>query len=575
MGFRVITLLAAAWLALLIGACTNGPVVVRIPEPAGTALPEPTVEHPPLLPPAPMAAGQHFGGIVFSEHITGDGLPTATSINFAGGTRQVWALSSYAGMREGAAWRREWKRNGQVVSAVSDTWLSGEGGSLTYPFSDPLGLTGGAYTFSLFLDGRLAQEGSFTVGERPVTPAGQGDVAEFGSLIFAQDVTADGHPVNPAESFDAGISRVWAYFMVRNPDPALPWRLLWERDGAVALDDRQDTRENASDGWFAFALDDDNGLASGHYTLTLSVADVVAQQAVFDVTPPAVTPAPAQRPAAFGPIVFAQAADAQNEVVDPAVEFDAGLTRVYASFFYLNMRRGQTWTREWLRDGEPLLRKDAAWDLAADGVDAISLEDRGGLVPGIYTLNLYVAGQLVRHANFSLRNAPAATDLPPSRPEDLIERDLLPAWRILAGSNSETMRRLARFSLIDHIPIRFGELSAPATYRHSSTLCRTEAGVVLVSRAYWSRASWDEVAATLAHELTHAAQMLSADYACDCSHEREMQAFSAEMFQLQTRSRKDLLQQNFSYAYDAKGKFSQTLLWFHVRKVYSGCKLRG
>ena len=69
--------------------------------------------------------------------------------------------------------------------------------------------------------------------------------------------------------------------------------------------------------------------------------------------------------------------------------------------------------------------------------------------------------------------------------------------------------------------------------------------------------------------------MLSADYACDCSHEREMQAFSAEMFQLQTRSRKDLLQQNFSYAYDAKGKFSQTLLWFHVRKVYSGCKLRG
>ena len=284
MGLRVITLLAAAWLALLSGACTNGPVVVRIPEPAGTALPEPTAEGRRLLPPAP-GCGLHFGGIVFSEHITDDGQPTATSTNFAGGTRQVWALSSYAGMREGAAWRREWKRNGQVVSAVSDTWLSGDSGILAYPFSAPLGLTGGAYTFSLYLDGRLAQEASFTVGERPATPAGQGDAAEFGSIIFAQDVTADGHPVNPAESFDAGISRVWAYFKVRNPDPALPWRLLWERDGAVALDDRQDMRENASDGWFAFALDDDNGLASGHYTLTLSVADVVAQQALFEVTP--------------------------------------------------------------------------------------------------------------------------------------------------------------------------------------------------------------------------------------------------------------------------------------------------
>jgi len=127
----------------------------------------------------------------------------------------------------------------------------------------------------------------------------------------------------------------------------------------------------------------------------------------------------------------------------------------------------------------------------------------------------------------------------------------------------------------DHIQIRFGELSAPATYRHSSTLCRTEAGVALVSREYWGRATWDEVAATLAHELTHAEQMLSAGYTCDCSVEREMQAFSAEMFQLQTRGRKDLLQQNFGYAYDAKGKFSQTLLWTHLRKVYSGCKLRG
>ena len=99
--------------------------------------------------------------------------------------------------------------------------------------------------------------------------------------------------------------------------------------------------------------------------------------------------------------------------------------------------------------------------------------------------------------------------------------------------------------------------------------------MVLVSRAHWSGSTWDEVAAALAHELTHAAQMLSADYACDCSVEREMQAFTAEMFQLQVRGRKDLLQQNFSYAYDARGKFSQTLLWLQLRKLYTGCKLRG
>jgi hypothetical protein len=575
MGYRILTLLVGGWLAVMTAACTNGPIVVTIPVPTSTPVFIPTADRPPLLPPAPATAGPRFGGVVFSEHISDDGMPSGTAAEFAGGTRQVWALSSYAGMPDGAAWRREWKHNGQVVSAVADTWQSGEMGVLAYPLSDPLGLAGGDYTFGLSIDGRLAQEASFTVAERPEASVGQRDAAEFGSIIFCADVTADGHPVNPTESFEGGASRVWAYFKVRSPDPTLPWRLLWERDGTVALDDRQDTRENENDGWFAYAIEDDNGLPTGHYTLTLFVANVPAQQATFEVTESVATPAP-QQPAAFGPVVFAQAADAQNEAVDPAVEFEAGSPRVYASFFYRSMRRGQTWTREWLHDGTLLLRKDAQWELGADGVQAISLEDRNGLQPGKYTLNLYVDGHLARSANFAVREAPSpATDVPPSRAEDLIDRDLLPAWKILAASNSVTLRRLAQFPLTYHIPIRFGDLSAPATYRHSSTICRTEPGEVLVSRARWSQASWDEVAALLAHELTHAAQMLSAGYACDCSVEKEMQAITTEMFLLQVRGRKDLLQQNFSFAYDSRGKFSQPLLWAWVRKTDSSCKLKG
>ena len=95
-GLRGLTLLAA-WRTvllagaymLLLGACTNGPLVVTIPDPAVTALPEPTSGGPLLLPPAPFAAGLHFGGIVFAEHITDEGQPTATSTSFAGGARQI------------------------------------------------------------------------------------------------------------------------------------------------------------------------------------------------------------------------------------------------------------------------------------------------------------------------------------------------------------------------------------------------------------------------------------------------------------------------------------------------------
>ncbi len=50
---------------------------------------------------------------------------------------------------------------------------------------------------------------------------------------------------------------------------------------------------------------------------------------------------------------------------DVVIEVDAekaGGVEVYALFPYMNMADGQLWAREWLREGEVLVRKDVEWD---------------------------------------------------------------------------------------------------------------------------------------------------------------------------------------------------------------------
>jgi hypothetical protein len=58
---------------------------------------------------------------------------------------------------------------------------------------------------------------------------------EIGSIIFAPKVTTGDEPVNPASSFEAGLTEIHAVFDYRHMSPDYTWERIWYREGEEVL----------------------------------------------------------------------------------------------------------------------------------------------------------------------------------------------------------------------------------------------------------------------------------------------------------------------------------------------------
>jgi hypothetical protein len=233
----------------------------------------------------------------------------------------------------------------------------------------------------------------------------------------------------------------------------------------------------------------------------------------------------------------------------------------------------QIWKRVWLQDGEVVAESEQmAWDETTDGITYSSLSSDDGLDAGQYTLNLYIDDQLVRSASFSIVGA-IPTALPPATPEELIDADLRPAWDILyyAADEYNFLNDLAQFVLDHHIQIKMDESysgSTMAVYRYNADACQPDysPGQVIVYRQTWNTSSWEELAGTLAHELTHAVQHYDGGYRCPgCSVYKEFYAFVAEYYTFLMIGRIDLIPDGF---FGADRHFDSDLLWTVIKKAY-------
>jgi hypothetical protein len=114
---------------------------------------------------APTAVPQaaSFGKITIAQDVTDSGETIGAANSFPAGTTEVWAYWTYINMKSGQSWGRKWLRDGTVLVDKSEAWSSGATGWEAYSFSDPAGLTAGAYQFVLTLGGKEVQRSQFTV----------------------------------------------------------------------------------------------------------------------------------------------------------------------------------------------------------------------------------------------------------------------------------------------------------------------------------------------------------------------------------------------------------------------------
>ncbi len=273
----------------------------------------------------------------------------------------------------------------------------------------------------------------------------------------------------------------------------------------------------------------------------------------------------------FGPIQFAEGVTEDMVPILPTNEFDYGVEEIYAIFRYEYMLDGTAWSRVWLYEGEEDVVRELVWDEGYEGISYAyyGYEPPEPLPAGTYTLNLYIEDTLASSADFIIYPEETAADLPPSEPEDIINVNLMPAWEILAYSHNDLLRDLAQFALDNHIEmILSDEVSSKGLYH--CTQDSTEPGTLYIGEDFWNEASWEEVAAVIGHELTHAVQHIERG-ACYCSVENEYYAFLTEFYVLQESGRMDLLEEKWRGAYDENGSFDPNALWEALQEAYPEC----
>ena len=398
----------------------------------------------------------------------------------------------------------------------------------------------------------------------------------FGEIVFCQDVTDEGVVVASGNDFPSGTTAVWAYFTFENMQDGMLWGRMWEKDGEIWVDERGNSWEDGESGWVAYGISEDDPSISlnGSYSLSLYIGDQLMQQAAFYVPAPQI-PQSSNFPA-FGAIQFAEGITDDLVPYGVSAVFNEGISEVYAVFPFVAMQNGQSFRREWIKDGELYAERDVVWEEGTNGIDYTSLSEDDGLDPGIYTLNLFIDGQIARSATFEVLGEnysdPEQVYSGPADPEDIIDEYLLPAWENLYNSENAVLYMLAQWALDNHIKIYVDETyDGDAAYRHS---CNEPPviGEVIMSYTYWNDQSWDEVTAALAHELTHAVQHMSGNYRCECSIEKEYYAHVAEFYVLQERGRMDILEENYGGIYDEyTGEFSPNNLWEALQKTYTEC----
>ena len=239
-------------------------------------------------------------------------------------------------------------------------------------------------------------------------PTAQAGATSFSPIIVCEDVK-DGKPVNPRTTFPAGTKKVTVYWTFKGMTRGQEWGRLWLRDGVIDVDKRGQQWADEESGYASYFFQNEDpgeSLAPGNYEFRLLIGKTEVQKATFTVQAGGAAPTVApQTGGSFNKIIVAENVTDAGETINPTNSFPAGTTKVWAYFTYLNMKKGDAWSRKWFRDGVLLVEKNETWDQGATGWAAYSYATTDGspLPAGNYAFALYLGSKEVQRATFTIR----------------------------------------------------------------------------------------------------------------------------------------------------------------------------
>jgi len=119
--------------------------------------------------------------------------------------------------------------------------------------------------------------------------------------------------------------------------------------------------------------------------------------------PPTPTVPPPSLKPTFGAITFAEGVTASDQPEKPAEKFPQGIKEIYGVFAYEGMADGVTLRHVWVLDGEETLEGEEKWIGGSQGKGWwVRLRNEKGILPGEYTVHLYVEGEKVQEGAFTV-----------------------------------------------------------------------------------------------------------------------------------------------------------------------------
>ena len=220
----------------------------------------------------------------------------------------------------------------------------------------------------------------------------------FSRLLFTPSVV-DGFPSTVVGSMPANSQSLYLFFDYRNMTSDTIYELRVTRDG---IPDPTFSLppvhwSGGHDGlWYIGS--GDQPWANGTYQFTLLINGLAAgtQQIVIG--------GGVDAPASFSNIVFGLR-DNQGNIMGNGFILPVGVT-ADARFLFSNVEEGTTWSAVWYFLGIEVARSNDIWRKAANGSDIVSLQPRGGLLPGAYRLELYLNGALSATSDFVVAGDP-------------------------------------------------------------------------------------------------------------------------------------------------------------------------
>jgi S1-C subfamily serine protease len=230
--------------------------------------------------------GATISGVEFGDAVNRQSKVTRSLSLFPSGATDIYVSFDYSGFRDGQRFAYVWKIDGEPVYEDGFAWEDGATGATWLHLYSEEGLPDGLYSVELRLDNALLHTGVVTVGAAP----GSANLAAFGPITFATDVSADNRPINAGNTF-VEADTIYAIFDVENMTQGVPWRTRWLYEGEEVLSeedvwDSSDVRST----WVSLTHPD--GLPAGRFALELFIDGRLAQRGDFTITERSVDRAP-------------------------------------------------------------------------------------------------------------------------------------------------------------------------------------------------------------------------------------------------------------------------------------------